>query len=470
MCGIIGIVRKSGEVAPDLYVGAIKLQHRAHDMAGIATSDEGKTYLQRGMGEVAAAFTKHKLGRMKGSIGIGHVRWTTVGDIDINNAHPVMGTFRGKHLFRGRKFYIGHNGQLTKRKELEERFTGYQQNVTTDTKFIAALISSSGKETFEEAIQYACSILKGTYSMVILEGDKVHGIRDTTGNRPFVLGVNGNALMMSSETVAFNPLNGRYIDEIHPGEIVTITKNPFDYSRVSIKNLPDEMPLRLKFCLFEMIYLLHPASIFLGRTVQLVRERMGMKLWEEHPLDADVIIGVPDSGLAAARGYGRASGIPKEAGIIRSHYSGRVFIKAVAERTEKHRIKHDVVSEVIDGKRVVVVDDSIVEGLTAQKIVTLLRQKGAKKVSLLSSSPPPVSPCFYGVPTAPSDRRLIAADHKGNVEKIRQEIGADYLGYLSIFSTIRAVLETPPVITDYPKLTEEDFCIACFNGIYPIPL
>ncbi|MDZ4260404.1 MAG: amidophosphoribosyltransferase, partial [Candidatus Sungbacteria bacterium] len=313
-------------------------------------------------------------------------------------------------------------------------------------------------------------VLKGTYALVILYDDKIYAVRDTSGNRPLVLGINGNALMVASETVAFNPLNGRYIDEVKPGEIVIITKNPFDYSRMSIRNVPEEMPRHLTFCLFEMIYLLHPASIFLGRTVQLVRERMGAMLYQEHPLDADVVLGVPDSGLPAARGYGRASGIPKEAGIIRSHYSGRVFIKAVAERTEKHRIKHDVVEEVITGKSVAVIDDSIVEGVTSQKIVALLRQKGAKKVYLLSSSPPPIAPCFYGVPTAPAQRRLIAADHKGNIEAIRQEIGADYLGYLSISSTIRAVLETPSCIPDYPQLTERDFCTACFTGSYPIPL
>lgn len=470
MCGVLGIVRSHGDVAPDLYVGAIKLQHRAHDMAGIATSDNGNTYLQRGMGEVAAAFTKHKLSRMKGSVGIGHVRWTTVGDMNINNAHPVCGTFRGKHLFRGKKFYIGHNGQLTQQEELMQKFAGYRRDVTNDTKFIAALLASSREDTFEDAIQYACSILKGTYSLVILYEDNVYAVRDTSGNRPLVLGVNGNALIVASETVAFNPLNGRYIDEVKPGEIVTITKDPLDYSRMSIINVPDEMPRHLTFCLFEMIYLLHPGSIFLGRTVQLVRERMGKMLYQEHPLDADVVLGVPDSGLPAAHGYSRASGIPKESGIIRSHYAGRMFIEAVAERAEKHRIKHDEVEEVIAGKRVVVVDDSIVEGLTAKKIVTRLRQKGAKKVFLLSSSPPQIAPCFYGVPTTPAHRRLIAADHKGDIESVRKEIGADYLGYLSISSTIRAVLETPPIIPNYSQLTEQDFCTACFTGSYPIPL
>ena len=464
MCGVVGIVRKNGRVAPDLYVAAIKLQHRAHDMAGIATSDTGKTYLQRGMGEVAVAFSKSKLNRMKGSVGIGHVRWTTVGDINIGNAHPICGTFRGK------KFYIGHNGQFTRQDKLARLFCHYRPDVTTDTKFVAALISSSRKETFEEAIQYACSILIGTYSLVLLYEDAIYAVRDTSGNRPLVMGENETALMVSSETVAFNPLHGHYIDEVHPGEMVKITRETYDFSRMSVKTVPDEMPRTLSFCLFEMIYLLHPASIFLGRTVQLVRERMGAYLHKEHPLDADVVIGVPDSGIAAARGYGRASGIPKESGIIRSHYSGRVFIGAVAERTEKHRIKHDVIGEVIQGKRVAVVDDSIVEGSTAIKIARLLRENGAKMVYLLSSSPPPIAPCYYGVPTALSQRRLIAADHKGNVEAIRAELGVDYLGYLSVGSTIRAVTETPPVIKEYPQISENDFCTACFTGKYPIPL
>lgn len=464
MCGVIGIVREHGSVADELYAGLIKLQHRAHDMTGAVTSDYGETYLQRGMGEVANVFTKEILESMKGPVGIGHVRWTTVGDMNISNAHPLCGIFRGK------KFYIGHNGQINQLDELTREFSGYQQDVTTDTKFVVALIAFSGKETFEEALQYVCSILKGTYSLVILYDGKIYAVRDTTGNRPLVLGVNGNALMVSSETVAFNPLGGQCIGEVHPGEIVTITRNPLNFSRVSIRKVPDEMPVRLMFCLFEMIYLLHPASIFLGRTVQLVRERMGRELFKEHPLDGDVIIGIPDSGLAAARGYARTSGIQKETGIIRSHYAGRVFIGAIAERKEKHRIKHDVVREIVDGKRVIIIDDSIVEGVTSQKIVALLRQNGAKAVYLLASSPPPISACYFGVPTAPADRRLIAADYKGNVEAIRKEIGADYLGYLSVPSTIRSIIETPPAIADYPKLTEEDFCISCFTGTYQIPI
>lgn len=464
MCGVTGIVRESGSVADELYAKLLKLTHRAHDTAGIATSHNGETYLHRGMGEVANVFTKHMLESMKGSVGIGHVRWTTVGDMNLNNAHPLCGVFRGK------KFYIGHNGQINNTDELEEQFPEYHQDVTTDTKFIAALIAFSGKDTFEEALQYACSILKGTYAFVMLYDDKVYAVRDTTGNRPLVLGVNGNALMVGSESVAFNPLGGRYVDEVHPGEIVTITRNPLNFSRVSIRKVPDEMPLRLMFCLFEMIYLLHPATIFLGRTVQLVRERMGRELFKDHPLDGDVVMGIPDSGLPAARGYARASGIQKEAGIIRSHYAGRVFIGPIAERKEKHRIKHDVIREIVDGKRVIVIDDSIVEGATSQKIVALLRQNGAKKIYLLASSPPPIAVCHFGVPTAPSYRRLIAADYKGDIEAIRKEIGADYLGYLSISSTIRSVLEISPVIPDYPKITEEDFCISCFTGIYQIPI
>lgn len=464
MCGVTGIVRESGPVADDLYANLIKLTHRAHDTSGAVTSDNGETYLHRGMGEVANVFTKEILEGMKGSVGIGHVRWTTVGDTNLNNAHPLCGIFRGK------KFYIGHNGQINNIDELTQQFPFYESDITTDTKFISALISFSGKDTFEEALQYACSILKGTYSLVILYDDKIYAVRDTTGNRPLVLGINGNALMVSSESVAFNPLGGRYIDEVHPGEIVTITRNPLNFSRMSIRKVPREMPLRLMFCLFEMIYLLHPATIFLGRTVQLVRERKGKELFKEHPLDADVVIGIPDSGLPAARGYARASGIQKEAGIIRSHYAGRVFIGPIAERKEKHRIKHDVVREIVDGKRVVVIDDSIFEGVTSQKIIALLRQNGAKKVYLLASSPPPIAVCHFGVPTAPSYRRLIAADHHGDIEAIRQEIGADYLGYLSIGSTIRSVIETPPVIPDYPNLTEEDFCTSCFTGLYQIPI
>ena len=464
MCWVIGIARKEGSVASDLYTGGLKQLHRAHDTSGMSTSDGEKTYLRRGMGEVGAVFTQRKLNALKGSVGIAHGRWTTQGDINLQNAHPICGMFRGK------KFYIGHNGQLTGQHELKERFSLYKPTVTTDTKFIAALISSSGKETFEDALQYACSVLKGTYSMVILYDNKIYAVRDITGNRPLVLGKNGNALIASSETVAFHILKANPIDEVHPGEIVILSQYPFGYSRVPIKEVPDTMPRTLKFCLFEMVYLLHPASVFLGRTVLRVRERMGMELFKEHPLDADIVLGVPDSGLPVARGYAHAAGIREELGIIRSHYATRIFIKAVAEREEKHRIKHDVVRELVDGKRVVAGDDSMIQGTTAKKIISLLRDNGAKEVNVVLSSPPYTDPCFYGVATAPNDRRLIAADHKGNIETIRQEIDADSLAYLSLGGTIRSVIDTPPIIPNYPKITEEDFCTACFTGKYPIPL
>lgn len=466
MCGVLGMVRSHGEVAPDLYAGSIKLQHRAHDMSGITTYDgeQGRYWTRRGMGEVASVFSRKSLERLKGSSGIGHVRWTTVGDRNLHNAHPFAGSFRGK------KFYIGHNGQLTDLSHLNQLFSEYRPDATTDTKFIAALISSAPAFTFEEAIQYACFMLKGTYALVILFGNTVYGVRDVTGNRPLVVGSSDNALIIASESVTFNPLNGTYIDEVARGEIVAIRANPMNIVRMPIRAYPPEMPPKLSFCLFEMIYLLHPASIFLGRTVKLVRERMGRILYEQHPLDADIVIGVPDSGLPATDGYARASGIPEESGIIRSHYSGRIFIEAVAERTEKHRIKHDVVEETIRGKRVIVIDDSIVEGPTARKIIALLRQKGATHISFLSSAPLYMSPCFYGVATAWPHRSLIAADCEGNVERIREKLGADYLGFCSVEGTIRAVIDTPPFLPNYPALTEQDFCTACFTGNYPIPI
>lgn len=464
MCGVNGEVRRQGDVAPDLYVACIKNQHRAHDTSGIVTYDGNEYHLRRGKGEVANVFSRKSLARLKGSSGIGHVRWTTVGDINLQNAHPIRGIFRGK------SFYIGHNGQLTDQAALKSRFAYYRRDVTTDTKFIAALITSSQTLDFEDALQYACSVLKGTYSMVVLYGDTVYAIRDSTGNRPLVLGKSKDALVVSSETVSFNPLDVEYVDEVHPGEIVALRRETMDFEHIPIKTVPSEMLIGLKFCLFEMIYILHPASIFLGRTVELVRERMGRLLYEAHPLDADIVFGVPDSGLAGARGYAKASGIPEEYGIIRSHYSGRVFIDPVAERTQKHRIKHDVVRELVLGKKVCVVDDSIIEGATSKKIVTLLKQNGAEKVYLLSCAPQAMNACHYGVATGPEHRRLIAKDHGGDIEAIRKELGADALGYGSVTDTIRAVIDTKPVIKDYPQLSDHNFCVACFTGQYPIPI
>lgn len=462
MCGVFGIIEKEGNAASKIYMALTQLQHRAHDSAGITTYDQiNQAYhVHKDMGEVAAVFSEDTLLSLHGSCGVGHVRWTTEGDINVENAHPIPGIFHGK------LFYIVHNGEIKPEKEYDGF---YYSDANTDTKFIAALISNAPATSFEDALQYACSCLKGTYALIILFENKLYAIRDHTGNRPLVLGSNAHSLMVASETAAFRPLRGKYLREIERGEIVVIESDPLRFSSFKIAQYPVNTPLRLQFCLFEMIYLLRPDSIFLGRTVELVRERMGMKLFEEHLLDADMVIGIPDSAEAAAFGYAFRSGIPLRKGILRSHYAGRMFIEPVVKRAQKLLIKLSVIEEIVRGKRIVVVDDSIVEGGTAKKIVKLLREAGAKVIYFLSGSPPITHPCFYGVPTARKHRRLIAEDHQSNIDEIRREIEADYLGYLSLDSTIRAVTETPPFISDYPLLAPEDFCVACFTGQYSIP-
>lgn len=464
MCGVFGIMEEEGNAASKIYTALTQLQHRAHDSAGIVTYDasSGNYHLHKGMGEVAAVFNENILSLLHGSCGIGHVRWTTEGDIDIENAHPLAG------IFRGRPFYIVHNGEVQFDKSTDDAYSN--TSVNTDTKFIAALISQSPYESFEDALQYCCSILKGTYALLVIFGNKIYAIRDITGNRPLVLGESGNSFMVASETAAFRPIGGSCLREVRRGEIITIGQDPFGYQCSRIREFPDSTVPRLQFCLFEMIYLLRPDSIFLGRTVELVREYMGRKLFEEHPVQADMVIGVPDSGEAAAYGYAEKSGLPLRKGILRSHYAGRMFIEPVAKRAQKLLIKLSVIKEIVCGKRVIVVDDSIVEGGTAKKIVELLREAGAKEVYFLSSSPPITHPCFYGVPTARKHRRLIAQEHNRNVDEIRKEIGADYLGYLSLASAVRSVTETPSVIHEYSWLNENSFCTACFTGIYPIPL
>lgn len=458
------MLKFDGEVSSDIFVGLTQLQHRAHDSAGIATFDGLSYHLHKGMGELPGVFTEDILRSLKGSSGIGHVRWTTAGDINVANAHPISG------IFRGEPFYLAHNGELTSRENLELSFSDYAPEISTDTKFVAALISNSRAFTFDEALREACTVLCGTYSLLVLYKDTVYGIRDITGNRPLVFGKTDHAFILSSETVAFDVLGGRLIREIKAGEVLRLEKGSKEPSSFMLLQTPVSMPRKLQFCLFEMIYLLHPASIFLGRTVERVRERMGENLFYEHPLDADIVIGVPDSGRAAAKGYARISDIPEEEGFIRSHYAGRMFIEPVAKRPYKLLIKLRTIREVIYGKRVVVIDDSIVEGRTAKKVVGMLRDAGAKSIFFLSSSPPITHPCYYGVPTARIHRRLIAKDHATNIDVIRQEIGADYLGYLSLEATVDSVIETIPVVEDYPCLEKDDFCTACFTGIYPIPL
>lgn len=465
MCGVLGIVKRNGEAAPEIYIGLTQIQHRAHDSAGIATfnKETGKYHMYKGLGEVPAVLNEEILSSLRGACGIGHVRWTTEGDIDIDNAHPIKGVFQGK------PFYVVHNGEV-RDETIKESIGFYSDIKESDTKFIAALVSQSGACNFSEALQKACAILKGTYAMLFLFEDKIYAVRDTTGNRPLIFGSSGGSLIVASETAAFGPLEGEHIREVREGEIVTIDQESFNWSSSLIIQVPQEMPMKLNFCLFEMIYLLRPDSIFLGRTIELVREHMGRKLFEEHPLNADMVVAVYDSGEAAAHGYSFASGIPLRKGLLRSHYAGRMFIEPVSKRAKKLLIKQSVIKEIVKDKTVIVVDDSIVEGGTAKKIISLLRKAGAKVVYFLSSSPPITYPCFYGVPTARKHRRLIAEDHKSDIDTICKEIGADYLGYLSLRSTIHAVVETAPVVTNYPLLLENDFCTACFTGIYPIPI
>jgi len=463
VCGVFGIVQAKGDAAPKIYTGLTQIQHRAHDSAGIATYDEKNNayHVHKGMGEVATVFTEEILSSLSGSCGIGHVRWTTEGDMDLSNAHPLIGIFRGK------PFYLVHNGEV----QLDNNAVFARiEGTATDTKFIAALISNSGAADFKEALRYVCFILKGTYALVVLFENKVYAIRDITGNRPLILGTNSHSFMVASESAAFRPLGGNYLREIERGEVIVLERDPLRYSNFEINQHPLEIPPHLQFCLFEMIYLLRPDSVFLGRTVELVRERMGAELFLEHPLSADMIIGVPDSGEAAAYGYAFQSGLPMRKGILRSHYAGRMFIEPVAKRAQKLLIKLSVIKEIVAGKRIIVIDDSIVEGGTSKKIVALLREAEAREIYVLSSSPPITHPCFYGVPTARKHRRLIARDYKSDITAICREIGADYLGYLSLYSTMKAVIETPPIIPEYASLSENSFCAACFTGIYPIPL
>jgi amidophosphoribosyltransferase len=440
-CGVFGIYGHP-DAAYLTYLGLYALQHRGQESAGIVTSDRENLYHHHGMGLVVNVFDEERLSKFEGDIAVGHNRYSTAGSSTLRNAQPLVREIVGGPLA------IAHNGNLVNapylRHELENK--GAIFTSTSDTEVIAHLIARSGQIFIEDRILDALMQVRGAYSVLFMTRNEMIAARDPWGFRPLWMGRLKDAVVFASETCAFDVIEAEPEREIEPGEMVIVMPNDIRSVRFTAE--------KHAFCIFEYIYLSRPDSIVFGEIVNRPRRRFGMQLAREHPADADIVIPVPDSANIAALGYAQESGIPFEFGFYRNQYVGRTFIQPTQTSREKMvNIKLNPIRDVVSGKRVVVVDDSIMRGTNCRRIVKLLRRGGAKEVHFRISSPPNRFPCFYGIDT-PTRQELIASSH--SVEEIRKYIRADSLGYLSIEGMLNCV-KNP-----------EEFCTACFDGGYPV--
>ncbi len=450
-CGVFGIVNHR-DAANLTYLGLYALQHRGQESAGIASlTDDGKIVNEKEMGLVADIFTQERLARLPGNTAIGHVRYSTAGSSLLCNAQPIVAsTHKGQVA-------VAHNGNLTNgaklRKQLEEE--GAIFNTVSDTEVFVHLIARSKTADMERAIVDALSQCEGAYSVAILAKDRLFVARDAHGFRPLVIGRMDDAIAVSSETCAFDLIGAELVREVRPGEIVVIERGGALPSIRVVHQFKADFGAR---CIFEHVYFARPDSVIFGNNVAEVRQRFGAQLAREHPVEADVVIPVPDSGVFAAIGYAAESGIPFQFGLVRNHYVGRTFIEP--KQSIRHfgvKVKLNPIRAIVHGKRIVLVDDSIVRGTTSKKIVKMLTQFGAKEVHMRISSPPTTGPCYYGIDT-PERRELIASSH--STESIREFIEADTLGYLSEEGMLAAVKND-----DSPRNL---YCTACFSGRYPL--
>jgi len=443
-CGVFGVFGHP-EAANLTYLGLHALQHRGQEAAGIVTSDGTGLRVERGLGEVPEAFDEEKLRGLVGDRAIGHVRYSTAGGGGLLNAQPLkISSHRGE-------IAVCHNGNLVNADAIRDRLEkeGSIFGTTADTEVILHLIARSRQAALEDAVVDALREVKGAYSLAFLTTDRMIAVRDPYGFRPLSLGRLEGATILTSESCALDLIGAEFVRDVAPGEVVVIdgkgTRCYFPF---------ETQPTRQ--CVFEHVYFSRPDSFVFGRSVGRMRKRFGQELAREHPANADVVVAVPDSGLYAALGYSEASGTPFEFGLVRNHYIGRTFIEPTQSiRNFGVRLKLNPVRAVLEGKRVVLIDDSIVRGTTSRKIVTMIRDAGAREIHMRISCPPTIGPCYYGVDT-PNRGELIAATH--DVDEIRRHIRADSLGYLSLEGMLRAV-----------EGGEDSFCTACYTNRYPIP-
>jgi len=443
-CGLFGILGNP-EASWIAYLGLYALQHRGEESCGIVSSDGQEVYMHKDMGQVCDVFNEDKLRYLKGHMAIGHVRYSTTGSSSVKNAQPLFVDHMGGY------FAIGHNGNLINsyslKKELEAEGSIFQ--TTCDSEIIIHLMARAKSKDILEKLTGALKKIKGAYSLVVMTQGKIIGVRDPWGFRPLSLGKLKDNWCLASETCAFDLIEAKLVRDVEPGEMVVID----DKGISSIKfDAPKD---RYAHCMFEHVYFSRPDSIVFGETVHLVRKKLGETLAKEHPVEADLVIPIPDSGTSAALGFSHASGIPLEQGVIRNHYIGRTFIQPHQNiRDFGVRVKFNILKEVVQGKRVVIVDDSIVRGTTSRIRVKNFRNAGAKEVHMRIACPPHKSPCFYGI-DFPSKEELIANKH--NIEQIKKFLDVDSLGYLSLEGMLSSV-----------KLPKNHYCTACWTGDYPV--
>lgn len=447
-CGVFGVFLenpgKTTEAANTAFFGLYALQHRGQESAGIAVSNGHRIMLQKGMGLVSEVIKKEHIKELQGNIALGHVRYSTTGESGVVNSQPMV-----FHYLQG-MIGLAHNGNLINTVELKKQLATYGSifQTTTDTELIANLLARYSQDELEAALAKCMIDLKGAFALIIITEDRMVGVRDPMGIRPLCLGEVEGGYVLASETAALDTIGAAYIRDIDPGEIIVISKD-------GIKSIQGAASPRRAHCVFEYIYFARPDSTLDGINVYQSRREMGKQLARECNLEADIVISVPDSGTAAALGYAEESGLPYQDGLMKNRYVGRTFIQPTQRMRESSvRLKLNAVEKIVSGKRLIMVDDSIVRGTTSKKIVKMLRQAGAKEVHMVVSSPPTRYPCYYGIDTSRREE-LIASTM--SVEEICKFIGADSLHYLSNEGMFKAV-----------GGCSEKYCDACFSGKYPM--
>lgn len=444
-CGLFGIYGHK-DASRLTYLGLYSLQHRGQESAGIVSSDEKEVRQYKDMGLVSDVFNDNNIKALTGHMAIGHVRYSTTGSSVLKNAQPFVVEYADNTMA------VGHNGNLVNalelRRELEKEGAIFQ--TTMDSEIILHLIARSRKRNLEDKLIDALSKIRGAFSLVLLTRDQIIGVRDPHGFRPLCLGQVDGAWVIASETCALDLIQARYVREIEPGEIVFINKSGMH----SVSPFPK---VKHSFCIFEYIYFSRPDSNIFGGSVYVARKKLGEKLFEEEPADGDIVVPIPDSGTCAALGYAEISGLPFEMGIIRNHYIGRTFIQPSQHiRDFGVKVKLNPVKELLKGKRVVIIEDSIVRGTTSKARVKAIRDAGAKEVHMRVSCPPLRHPCYYGI-DFPTKEELIATSR--TIEEIGDFIGLDSLGYISLEGMLSAM-----------PIPREEFCTCCFTGEYPVPV
>lgn len=444
-CGVIGVYSKEDNVVEMIYHGLYALQHRGQESAGIATSSNGTINYHKNMGLVSEVFSDEKLEKLEGNMGIGHVRYSTAEENLGINAQPLVVKYKKGSIA------IAHNGSIVNGESLREILEdeGVVFQTTNDCEVMANMIARYHKDEIEKAINRVMEVFKGSYALVLMTNDKLIGVRDNQGIRPLCLGKIKDGYVLASESCALDTIGAEFVRDIEPGEMVIIDGN-------GIKSIFNDKWSKKRLCIFEIVYFARPDSRIDDISVYLARKEAGKILAREYPVDADIVISVPDSGTSAAIGYAEESGIPYSIGLIKNRYIGRTFIKPnQSNREQGVRIKLNVLKENIQGKRVVLVDDSIVRGTTSKRIVSMLKKSGAKEVHLRISSPSVAYPCYFGIDT-PYREHLVGANK--TMDEICQMVNADSLGFLSEEGLIKSTGKA------------EGFCLACLNGDYPMEI